>query len=435
LKNKRVLPFQNMTSEGWQNLALVAVLAFYVIIVGFDLFSQNLCGNIAMDYCAYWSGGKIVNQSGYADIYDLNLLTKLQKDIYPQGNDPSIPFQLIPIPYLPIFVIPFQFLSLLSLESSFWVWTLLNMVGFILYLQFFTKEMTGHPLPVRVVLMILLSLPVFLNLFWGQVNIWLGICAGEFMRSILSNKPFRAGFWLGGWLLKPQLLVLIIPVLLIQRSMKMLTGFTISVIAALAVSFSLIGVKGFIGLANLLLGSAQGGSASNPEIMMNWRMLGLHLASYISPLIGWTVAILGSVLTILSTWYIFRKPILPSSQKYVLALFGLFAATSAVTWHAHLSMSIILIPPIIYLYMQNRLPKKLFSLWVLMPVMVMMLVYILAALMQAKILPDSLAQFLNLLAGLRGLVLNLLFLGWTVVEFRKMSLLPDRFPAAPGDRP
>jgi hypothetical protein len=410
----------------------MSVMIFYVLMIGFDIFSHNLCGNLGMDYCAYWSGGKIINQSGYAAIYNLDIVTQIQKTIYPQASNPSIPFQIVPIPYLPIFVIPFQFLSFLNLEISFLVWTLINLVGFIIYLRFFTKEVTGHPLPTRLLLMLMLSLPVFLNLFWGQVNIWLGICAGEFIRLTLSNKPFRAGLWLGGWLFKPQLLILIIPILLIQRSWKALTGFTASTLLVLVGSFGLVGAKGFTGLANLLLGSAQGTSASNPEIMMNWRMLGLHLAYYFSPLLGWAFAILGSVLTVIAAFYLFRKQIPPNSPIYMIALFGMFAATCAATWHAHLSMAIVLIPPIIYLYMQKRLPNKLVVWWVLMPTIVMIVVYILAALIQINILPASLTSLLNLLSGLRGLILNLLFLAWAVIEFNKTQAASAVFSPSPN---
>ncbi len=414
-KGQRALPFQNLTSDGWQNLALVAVLAFYILLVGFDLASHNLCGNLAVDYCAYWSAGKFIEQHGYADLYDLSLLTPFQKAIYPHGNTASGTFEVEPLPYLPVFVIPFRFLSILNLESSFLVWTLLNLVGFIVYLRFFTKEVSGRSLPVRLILLVMLSSPVFLNLFKGQVNIWLGICAGEFMRAMISGKPYKAGFWLGGWLLKPQFLVLILPVLLLQRSIKVLAGFTFLATTVLGVSYGMIGTKGFASLFTLMLGFAQGEAANNnPEIMMNWRMLGWHLSANVSPFVGWMVIGLGSFLTILAVLIMFIKPIPPKSDQFVLALFGLFAATGLSAWHAHLSVSMILIPPMVFLVMRGDLLKKLLSFWTLMPAMMMILVYILAALIQVDVIPAGFTQLLNFLLGLPGLVLNLLFLVWAV---------------------
>lgn len=85
-------------------------------------------------------------------------------------------------------------------------------------------------------------------------------------------------------------------------------------------------------------------------------------------------------------------------------------------------MSIILIPPMLYLYIQKRLPWKLLLFWVFMPIVILIFVYILGALMHAKILPAGIAELLDLLNGLRGLVLNLVFLGWAVIEHARNDL-------------
>lgn len=411
-----------MTSEGWLNLALTAVMVFYILQIGFDIFTHNMCGNLGIDYCAYWSAGKLIHNGNYTEIYNLDLLTQFQKSIYPQGNTIPSHFQGVPFVYLPVFVFPFQILSILSLDISFGIWTLLNLVGLILYLRFFTKKVTGHSLPIRLLLLFILSLPVFLNLFWGQVNIWLGICAGEFMRAILSEKPFRAGLWLGGWLFKPQLLILILPLLLIHRSVKAITGFSLSTLAVLIVSFCMIKTTGFISLLHLLLGSAQGGSASNPEIMMNWRMLGLHISSLINPILGWVVALVGAIVTALFALIIFRKPFPHDPTKTTIALLGIFAATGAVTWHAHFSMSIILIPPLIYLAIHKCIPMKVVLFWVFMPTGLMLILYFFAALAQVNILPTSIAAILNLITGLRGLILNILMLAWAAVVFSRTNI-------------
>ncbi len=415
-----------MTKEGWQNLALASVLFFYILQVGFDLITHNTCGNLALDYCAYWSAGKIATTNGYTDIYNLDLQTQVQKSIHPQGNNPSIPFLVVPVPYLPLFVMPFQLLSLLSLESSYWIWTFLNLLGFIFYVRFFIKEMTGYTLPIRLVLIVMLSLPVFLNLFWGQVNIFLGICAGEYIRATLFKKPLQAGLWLGGWLLKPQLLILIIPVLLIQRSIKEILGFIIAAISVFAISFGLINIKGFLILINLFLGYAKGMPTNATGIMMNWRMLGLHISSYFSPIIGWVVISIGTILTIWAVLIISKKPTNADFTKTVIALTGIFAATGAVTWHAHLSMSIILIPPMMYLYVRKCFPEKLLFLWVFMPTSIMLIIYILAAFIKANILPVQISGLLDLLTGLKGLILNLIILAWAVIEYSKTPPFKDR---------
>lgn len=224
IERKFNVPFDNLTRKEVHNLALAAIITFYIILIVQDIVLDNLCGDLAFDFCAYWSGGRIINTSGYAEIYNGNLLYQIQKSIYPNIELRIIPFEEVPLPYLPIFIIPFQFLSLLDLPYSFIAWTLINVIGFGYYLNFFTRELLGENLPKRLLLIFFLSLPVFLNLNYGQVNIWLGICAGEFFRALTSGKSLKAGLWLGGWLFKPQLLILIIPFLIIRKNLKALLG-------------------------------------------------------------------------------------------------------------------------------------------------------------------------------------------------------------------
>jgi len=414
MNKKHRRPFQSMTSKNWQNLALAAALAFSIILIGFFLMITNIqdidfCGHLAFDYCAFWSGGRIINQQSIADIYDLDLLLQFQKNIYPQSNNSNTSFRAVEIPYLPIFMLPFQLLSLLDLPYSYIVWTLINLIGFISYLRFFTKKVADCSLPFRYVLLIMLSVPVFLNLILGQLNIWLGICAGEFIRAILSDKPTKAGVWLGGWLLKPQMLVLIIPFLLMHRSFKVIKGFILSTFAVLMVSFALIGANGFLNLKNILLESAGGGATSNPQLMMNWRMMGWHIGSLTSSTIEWIIIIVGSVVTVYVTIFIFRRRMTANSST--IAFLGIFAATGLVTWHSHFSMSIVLIPLLILLIMKNHYNKNILLVWVLMPILVKFIFYI------SILFISEYGQLGEFLEGLRGFISNLIIFVWAIIAY------------------
>jgi len=411
-----------MTRKSWENLALALLITFYILQMGLYLFNTNICQPLAFDYCAYWSAGKIINQNSFADIYNLDLLTQYQKDIYIQNNDSdSISFRPVEIPYLPIFVLPFKFLSMVGLSFSYVIWTLINFIGLICYLRYFTKKVSSHPLPIRLLLMILLSLPVFINFHEGQLNVWLCICAGEFLRAILTDKPYKAGAWLGGWLLKPQLLILIIPFLLIKRSMKVLSGFIIATVVTLTISFGLIKKAGFINLINILLKSAGGGVTSIPLAMMNWRMLGEHIASFSSPIIGWAIIIIGSVVTVTLSLTFFKKRILQNPTRYAIAILGIFAATGAVTWHAHLHMSMILIPPMVFLLLKNELNKKLFAVWIFMPSLIQIIGYTISAYIKIDNLPINISPILGFARGFTGFILNLFILCWAIVHYSRSN--------------
>ena len=408
------LPFNNMTRDSWINLALAAVITFYIIQIGFFFFEGTICKDYAFDYCLYWSVGNLSNKYGFKEIYDIELVRKIQLEIFPFDPGQSDNFAGSPVGYFPIFMLPFTALSIFNLPFSYLLWTLLNLIGLILYLRFFTRKLFGDPLPNRLLLIFMLSLPVFVNFQEGQVNILLLICVGEFLRMLLSEKPFIAGLWLGVLLLKFVLLILIIPFFLIQREKKTLLGiFSFSFIIILA-SICLVGLEGMLALKNLFLGYVSGSPFNNVWAMINWRMVGWHASSISSSTLGWGITLIGTLTTAGLTFFFFRKWEKADPIKTTITLLGIFAATCVVSWHAHLHMSMILIPPMVYLIMKNRFNKNLFAAWVLIPVMVELIGIIIAFFLQMGNSFQLSFQILTLARGLPGFILNLLLLSWAV---------------------
>ena len=99
----------------------------------------------------------------------------------------------------------------------------------------------------------MISLPVYFTIWEGQVNFWLAICVGEFIRLMLDDRPFIAGLWLGGWMLKPQLLPLITIFFLLHKFKKAFFGLTSSAFLSIVISFCLLGTRGVVNLLNILL--------------------------------------------------------------------------------------------------------------------------------------------------------------------------------------
>lgn len=114
------------------------------------------------------------------------------------------------------------------------------------------------------------------------------------------GKPFRAGLWLGGLLLKPQTLILILPALLLQRSWKALIGFAAASLAVVGVSIGIGGSETMHSLTGLWLGSVSGIPTNNPQFMTNWRMIGIHMSPLIGPWAAWGVALVGLSITALT---------------------------------------------------------------------------------------------------------------------------------------
>lgn len=407
--NNKGRPFQNISAIGWQKLILLPILTFYIITIGLYLFNPDrvsMCENIGVDFCAFWSAGRIINDHSLADVYDLKYLQKYQEKIYPKWENE--PYEIFTVMYPPVFVFPLKYLSLINLPYSFVLWTILNLIGFILYLRYFARKTTGHFPPIRITLMFLLSFPVFRNFFMGQVNLWLMICAGEFIRAFLDKKPLKAGVWLGGWLLKPQLLFLILPYLIIRKKYKSLAGFAMSAAVIGLASLGLVGVAGIQNLKEILFGSAAGATASFPFVMMNWRMLGSNINYFFATNLGWIIIIFGTLITTIIALIVFGRRTETNKTQQVIALLGVLAATCATTWHAHIHMALILIPPMLYLLMQDRFNHTLFSVWSFAPTFLIAFMFIVTMNLELD------ALFLPFVEGAIGFSLNLILLIWAL---------------------
>jgi hypothetical protein len=423
MKTNFRLPFQGMTVVEWQNLALLAIFVTYLIEFLLDVIWGILCGYFGADYCALSSAGHIANTQTYANIYNLDILAQIQKLNFPLASDPSN-FVVNPVPYLPVFIFPFQLFPFSQPGLGYSIWVLINLIGLVIYLFDFIKKTTGSSLTKRNVVLILLSLPVFLNLMCGQVNVWLVICAGEFLKAQLNKKPFIAGLWLGGLLLKPQTLILAGIVLLLQRSLKTITGLALSTAIISGLSFILIGISGLKDLFWLWTGYAKGLATNSVEVMVNWRMVGFHVGNITNELTGTVVVSLGMVITILGVCYLWYRPLNTSSPYYAIAFLGTLAATSLSAWHSHIHMVMIMIPLLLYAFEKDILPKGMLELWVLLPAVIYMVTMLVTAFtgISANDMGPEIRYPRDFLRGFSIFLPNLVILYWAIIQIRKLHL-------------
>jgi len=371
LKNLKTQFSQNFTRINWKNPIFIisASMSIYIIISFFIYGSFHT--TYGGDYLAYWSVGKIADQKGYSEIYDLNNLRSVQTQEFEslgvlERADASSP-PIICVPYFSFFVLPFQILSKFELIYGFWLWTIFNLIILIGYLVFFLRKILPEGGAIekglKLLIPILISYPVLSNIFNGQVNVLLLVCAGECIRNAVRKKPILSGLWLGGVLIKPQLLILIIPIILIMRNWKVLTGFIASSGIILLTSFILSGFYGTKALINLWLGYSTGFATVNPEAMINWRMIGFNLNLLLNTSLGWIITSLGMVLTILALYFLIKQNPLLGSPSWVIMMLVVFSTTLAITWHAHNHMAMVLIPFLFYALLYKLLSEKILFLW------------------------------------------------------------------------
>jgi hypothetical protein len=398
----------------WSGLVWPVLGMVYIVFAGLYVSQIGLFDYMAADYRVFRASAEIAWQRGFDQVYDLGVQDEFQQPLYTryaQGAGRAN-YAVIPMPYPPPFILLFLPLLLLPPVGGFIAWTLLNAALMVFYLWRLQRALpgngTGALLPAA-----LLCYPLFLNLFLGQVNVWLLICLGEFTLASLRHQDLRAGLWLGGLLIKPQALLLLLPGLLLGRRFKTLAGFTAAGAVLLALSLTLAGIPGVENLVRLVLLYPGELATTVPQLMMNWRSLAINVQPVLPGPVAWGLAIVGIVLTTGAALAPWLRPAELEGDRLLLTVLGTYAATCAVAWHAHIHMALPLAAPLLLLAGRGRLPRLLLPVWAVGPA----LVFFLTMFFTTRA-PN--------LAGLATLGVNLYLVVWALIALRR----PD--PADPA---
>ncbi len=410
------IPFKGLRSADWKRLGIVALLAFYAVQFGSTVLHHDLFRPMGLDYMGFWSAGRAASRIDYPHAYDVPTLDRIQQQALTDLGVPHPNYSPIPGPLFPVFLLPFQLLSLLDARSGFWLWSLVNIIALVAYLLFYVRELARSvddwTAPLGPLLLLLLSYPVFQNFYWGQVDVLLLICCGEFIRNALRDRPIAAGLWLGGLLMKPQVLILVLPALFLLKSWRVLAAFIASSLGILLASLALAGLGGLQTMLRLWFSYLPGIATNAPENMVNWRMLGIRLG-FISPLLGAIVVVLGMAFSLWIWILLCRKRPPFASPHWVLMMGGLFSISCAFTWHSHIHMMMVVMPFLLFAVISERMPVGIVDIWVFVFPAALLLVLLAAVVISLAALP--LNGFGGFVLGLTGLVLNV----WIALSFLK----------------
>lgn len=402
------LPFRGMAAGAWKKLALLFVLAFYLSYMIFAIRLVGLLKGAGGDFLAYWSVGRIADQYGYNYIYNLESLRAVQNQALKVFAESPRGASIIPAAYLAIFLVPFQFISRMDAKTGYWIWLVFNFLAISGYCYFFMKSVSQRlgiqKASTGILIFLMLGPAVCANLFMGQIGIILIICCGEFIRAGIVGKPWLAGLWLGGLLLKPPILVLVIPALLLMKNWKVLWGFAISSAILVASSTLLVGWQGMQEMVNLWIGNAPIAINTNQGSMVNWRMLGVNFNSIFDTSAGWWITGLGMAAS-LAGWclLLLRQPKFGSPQ-WINRLMGIFAISCAFTWHSHIHMMVVIIPFLLFsVIVEDPVElKKGIETWVLGTPLIFLVGILLTGAMANQMIPfiPGLAGFMTGMTGL-----------------------------------
>jgi hypothetical protein len=425
-KTKNTL-FQNYQFFNWRVLILIATVCIYLFLFDSWVIKDNFFVTYGRDYFAYWSAGTIADQKGYSEIYNLDSLRSVQtlklKSLGVSKETYDYSTRIFPVAYFSAFVIPFQILSRFDLVLGYWLWAILNLIVLVGYLVFFTRKILPNSdakMPVlKMLILTLLSYSVFNNFMIGQIEVFLLVCTGEFLRNALRKKPVLSGLWLGGLLIKPQVLILIIPVIFLLRNWKVFLGFAESCGMILVTSLALSGFDGLKTLVNLWTRYPVSIATGAPEAMINWRMVGLNLNTLLNTSLGWIFTVLGSILTLLAVYFLIKNIPPIGSPAWAISMLGVFSATLAITWHAHQHMAMVMIPFLIFALLNKLIPEQLLFSWSIATPIISLVIAIGTGLI-TYFMNLNIDNNVQMAAAFSGFVLNLLIL-FSTIQINKNS--------------
>jgi hypothetical protein len=383
-------------------LCIIFAVCILIFLI-WNLVHRGLFEYIGIDYRLWYSSAMIARYHGFDLIYDINLQTHYQIRMYQQYariTTVSIPFWPLPLPYLSVFIFPMLLLTLIEPVTGFFLWSFINTVGTLVYLTYFIRQ-NKLWISWKFIFVTLFALPLFLNITFGNVNIWLLIAFGESITALKKGCLFRSGFWIAGLLLKPQTLLILIPGLIFARQFKLLAGALAGAIIIAISSFLLSGTNAFLGPFETIM--------NWPKILADTGMtifsLSTNLNQFLPNIISNIISISLILITFFSTmwlWFPNQQPL--SGDNLELSFLASFAAACAISPHSNVHMALPLLAPGLALVSKKRIPIHLVLGWVFIPMEIFLIVSI------------SSIGAAHIFGGMGMLIANLFILYWIIVN-------------------
>ncbi len=198
---------------------------------------------VGRDFTMFWSASVLALEGNAASVYDFQLIRELQGSLT-GVPDPAYPVWLYPPTGL-LLVAP---VSLLPYKASLGVWTVagLGALGAVLW------RILRDP---AAVVVLLLFPAVSLCLINGQSGVWLAALLGGGL-VLLDRRPWLAGILLGVATVKPQMLLLVVPCLLLGGHWRAIGGLAATFLGMVALSVLAFGISAWTGFFDSVLGGA-----------------------------------------------------------------------------------------------------------------------------------------------------------------------------------
>ena len=266
------------------------------------------------DFTTFYTGALIIRSGNAQNLYNIPTQMSTQQSLLlPHGWQ----FQdgLLPYLYPPIFAALFVPITYIPLGFAFHVWNLISLLMLLASIKMLSNyqhrgSLRNFVFSSLAVLAFFPTFEVFLN---GQASfLILFILAVVYIQLSRGNEMW-AGFAMGFALLKPQLVLVLALVALIQRRWRMLVSFVAVAILLTSASCAIVGVEGaieYISLGKYIMGLNDSYGYS-PAIMPNVLGSAFRFGLVYEILVGmkplsWLLsAIIGTLTTIVLFVFLF----------------------------------------------------------------------------------------------------------------------------------
>jgi len=298
------------------------------------------------DFIAFYAAGRIADNEGAAQAYDLNLQKKYQEQVVMREIESRETF---PYNHLP-FVIPLaQIVTTPAYLASFQRWALLMVFIFAMsvpFLMALTGDFLSRTQKLIFAFSIFLFFPIFQSVLLGQDNAIIFLGLSMLVWGIFRKKDWAAGLGLALSTVRPHFaLFLLLPFLFQRRAV--LGWFVLLVFVLTIFSFVYAGFSGMNGFLRILIISGSGeGDRINEENMINLIGLVRRVFPSTSPHLertaGWIFY--GIAFLFLFIFYWQNKEAISGRELSLAAIAAFFFSP-----HSHAQDLILLILPIMTL--------------------------------------------------------------------------------------
>jgi hypothetical protein len=279
-------------------IGAAAVCAVYLVVRSIADLHTAFGGGSAVDYLAIASAGRVVH-GGSSCVYCAGALGTAQAQLlgYTPASSATFPVPFVN-PALMAWLI--QPLAILPLQTGTDVFVGLNVVAMALSAAILTRRTVprlGGPLAACLVVVAVFSLEAGSGILLGQSDGLMLLAATLAIEALDRSRPVIAGLLLAPLLLKPQLVWLVPPMLVVARQWRMLGALGVGAVVVLAGSIAVAGPAHLIDAFGLVTAPAYAHldlqSNSIPALIA--RPLASNLAAWAAALALALVAVVAMV--------------------------------------------------------------------------------------------------------------------------------------------